>query len=62
MLSARVVSVDEDVLVAELLPAGERIVFRGVDDEWRLVRFVDGDDVSILGRDQPQGRTPRLGI
>lgn len=45
--SARVVSVDENVLVAELLPGGQRIVFRGVDDEWRLVRFADGDDVSI---------------
>jgi hypothetical protein len=45
--SARAVSVDEDVLVAELLPAGERIVFGGVDDEWRLVRFADGDDVSV---------------
>jgi hypothetical protein len=22
-------------------------VFRGVDDEWRLVKFADGDDVSI---------------
>ena len=45
--SARAVSVDEDVLVAELLPGGDRIVFRGVGDEWRLVRFADGDDVSI---------------
>jgi antitoxin component of MazEF toxin-antitoxin module len=45
--SARAVSVDEDVLVAELLPGGQRIVFRGVDDDWRLVRFADGDDVSI---------------
>jgi hypothetical protein len=45
--SARAVSVDEDVLVAELLPGRQRIVFRGVDDEWRLVRFADGDDVSI---------------
>jgi hypothetical protein len=45
--SARAVSVGEDVLVAELQPGGERIVFRGVDDEWRLVRFADGDDVSI---------------
>jgi len=34
-------------LVAELQPGGQRIVFRGVDDEWRLVRFADGDDVSI---------------
>ena len=45
--SADAVSVDEDVLVAEMLPAGERIVFRGVDDEWRLVRFADGDDVGV---------------
>jgi hypothetical protein len=45
--SARVVSVDENVLVAELVPGGQRLVFRGVDDEWRLVRFADGDDVSI---------------
>ena len=39
--------VDEDVLVAELLPRGKRIVFRGVDDEWRRVRFADGDDVGV---------------
>jgi hypothetical protein len=45
--SARAVSVDENVLVAELLPGGQRIVYRGVDDDWRLVRFADGDDVSI---------------
>jgi hypothetical protein len=45
--SARAVSVDEDVLVAELLPGGHRIVFRGVNDEWRLVRFADDGDVSI---------------
>jgi hypothetical protein len=45
--SARAVSVDENVLIAELEPGGHRIVFRGVDDEWRLVRFADGDDVSI---------------
>jgi hypothetical protein len=45
--SARAVSVDESVLVAELLPGGQRIVFRGVDDEWRLVRFADDGDVSI---------------
>jgi hypothetical protein len=45
--SARAVSVDEDVLVAALLPRGERIVFRGVDDEWRLLRFADDGDVSI---------------
>jgi hypothetical protein len=45
--SARVVSVGETALVAELLPGGQRMVFRGVDDEWRPVRFVDDDDVSI---------------
>src|SRR5262249_22581800 len=45
--SARAVSVDDDVLVAELAPGGQRIVLRGVDDEWRLVRFVVGDDVSV---------------
>jgi hypothetical protein len=31
----------------ELLPGGQRILFRGVDDEWRLVRFADDDHVSI---------------
>jgi hypothetical protein len=46
--SARAVSVDESVLVAELLPDGQRIVFRGVGDEWRLVRYADDGDVSIL--------------
>lgn len=45
--AARVVSVDENSLVAELVPGGQRIVFRGVEDQWRLVRFADGDDVSI---------------
>jgi hypothetical protein len=45
--SARVVSIDENVVVAELLPGGQRIVFRGADGEWRLVRFAGGDDVSI---------------
>jgi hypothetical protein len=45
--AARAVSVDENALVAELLPAGQRSVLRGVDDGWRLVRFVDGDDVSL---------------
>lgn len=41
---ARVVSVDENVLVAELSPGGQRILLRGVDDGWRLVRFADGND------------------
>jgi hypothetical protein len=45
--SARAVSVDENVLVAELLPSGDRILFRGVEDEWRLVRFADGSDVTL---------------
>jgi hypothetical protein len=44
---ARGVIVDQDVLVAELDPGGQRIVFRGVDDGWRLVRFADGADVSL---------------
>ena len=45
--SARAVSVDEHAVVAEMIPGGERIVLRAVDDGWRLVRFVDGDDVSV---------------
>jgi hypothetical protein len=45
--SARAVSVDEDVLVAELLPGGQRILFRGDDDEWRLVRFADDGDLNV---------------
>jgi hypothetical protein len=45
--SACAESVDENVLVASLLPGGQQIVLRGVDDEWRLVRFADGGDVSI---------------
>jgi hypothetical protein len=45
--SARAISVDEDVLVAELLPGGQRILFRGVDDEWRLVRFADDADLNV---------------
>ena len=36
--SARAVSVDEDVLVAELLPGGQRILFRGVDDEYQWTK------------------------
>lgn len=40
--AATAVSVGPDVLVAELMPSGERIVLRGLDDSWRLVRFVDG--------------------
>jgi hypothetical protein len=56
--SARAVSVDDSVLVAELLPDGQRIVFRGVGGEWRLVRFADDGDVSI--RPETTRRTARL--
>ncbi len=45
--AAVAVWVDANALVAELLPGGERIVLRGVDDGWQLVRFADGDDVSL---------------
>ncbi len=44
---ARVVAADDTVLVAELVPGGERLVFRGVDDGWRLVRFADGTDYTV---------------
>ena len=44
--SALAVAVDENVLVAELLPDGQRIVLRGVDG-WRLVRFADGADLTL---------------
>jgi hypothetical protein len=44
---ATAVSVEEQALVAELQPGGERILLRGLDDGWRLVRFVIGDDVSL---------------
>jgi hypothetical protein len=45
--AATAVRVDAEVLVAELAPGSERIVLRGVDDGWRLVRFADGDDVGL---------------
>lgn len=45
--SARVIHVDGDVMVAELTPSGQKIVFGGHDDGWRLVRFVDGDDIAV---------------
>ena len=44
---ARAVAVDENVLVAELSPGGQRLLFRGVDDGWRLVRFTCGDDTAL---------------
>jgi hypothetical protein len=42
----RAVSVEDNVLAAELLPGSERILFRG-GDGWRLVRFTDDDDVTL---------------
>lgn len=60
--SARAVSVDENVLVAELLPGGERLLFRGVDDSWVLVRFADGADTTLrpetIRRVELHGRGP----
>lgn len=44
---ARAVAVAENVLVAELSPGGQRLLFRGVDDGWRLVRFTCGDDTAL---------------
>jgi hypothetical protein len=44
---ANVVSVSPQALVVELLPGGERIVLRGVDESWRLVRFVEDGDLSV---------------
>jgi hypothetical protein len=44
--SARAISVDENVLVAELDQAASGSC-SAADDEWRLVRFADGDDISI---------------
>lgn len=38
---ATVLFVDDPVLVAELHPGGQRIALRGVEDGWRLVRFLD---------------------
>jgi hypothetical protein len=42
--SALAVRVDAGVLVAELRPGGQRLLFRRIDNGWRLVRFVLGDD------------------
>ena len=36
----------KDLVVAELLPGRERVVLRGVGDAWRLVRFLDDDEVT----------------
>jgi hypothetical protein len=59
--SARAVSVDENVLAAELLPGGQRILFRG-GDGWRLVRFADSADLTLrpetTRRVELQGSTP----
>lgn len=59
VVSARVLSVDHEILVAELHPGGERLVFRGADDGWRLVRFADGDDCSV--RPETTRRVPLRG-
>ncbi|MGN7781052.1 hypothetical protein ACTJJE_16215 [Mycolicibacterium sp. 22603] len=41
---AIVLSVDDGVLIAELRPDGRRIALRGVDDSWRLVRFLSASE------------------
>lgn len=45
--SVLAVRVDAGVLVTELRPGGQRLLFRRIDDGWRLVRFVVGDDESV---------------
>lgn len=45
--AARVIHLQPDALAAELVPGGERLVFRGVGDGWRLVRFADGADYAL---------------
>ncbi len=45
---ARVVGLRDAALVVELLPGGQRVVLRRVDDGWRLVRFVEGADDGAL--------------
>jgi hypothetical protein len=39
------VYLNQEMVVAELLPGGERVVLRGVGDGWRLVRFLDVAEV-----------------
>lgn len=46
--AVRAVRVDETVLIAELAPGGQRLVLRGVDDGWRLVRFAEPDETDIV--------------
>jgi hypothetical protein len=46
--SAVAVRVDPDVLVARLAPTGRRILLRGADHGWRLVRFAEPDDHLML--------------
>lgn len=59
--SARAIRVDAGALVAELLPGGQRIVFRRIDDGWRLVRFV-GDEVGdIVLRPETTRQVPLSG-
>lgn len=44
--AAVAVHVAREVLVAELLPSRQRVVLRGVDDSWQLVRFLDAHEVT----------------
>jgi hypothetical protein len=44
---ANAVYVDDAVLVAELMPGRERVVLRGLDDSWRLVRFLDAAEATV---------------
>lgn len=40
------VYLDEEMVIAELMPGRERVVLRGVGDGWRLVRFLDDSEVN----------------
>lgn len=48
------VHLDEEMVVAELLPGRERVVLRGVGDDWRLVRFLDATEVTAEVRLVPE--------
>jgi hypothetical protein len=51
---ANAVYVDDEVLVAELIPGRERVVLRGVTDGWRLVRFLDAGEITTDVRLNPE--------
>lgn len=69
--SAVIVHHDDDVLIAELRPTGQRIAQRRIEHGWRLARFVDpgvttlppetSRRVPLLG-DGPDGVLATLGI